>query len=89
MDYTGWRGAYQTVPQKIHSCISYMFQIQWCCCSYDLQVELIRGCWCELFVLGLAQCSEQVRLSELMLAVADSLQVTVNISSCLMPIHYP
>ncbi len=41
----------------------------------EVQVCLVRNCWPELFVLGLAQCSRQIHIEELMVTVASSFQV--------------
>ncbi len=42
-----------------------------------MQVCLVRNCWPELFVLGLAQCSRQIHIEELMVTVASSFQVDI------------
>lgn len=50
------------------------FQLQ----SIDVQTSLIRGCWCQLFVLGLAQCSQVMSLATILSAIVTHLQTTLH-----------
>lgn len=43
----------------------------------DTQVELVRGCWSELFVLGMAQCSQVMSLPAILTAIITHLQASV------------
>lgn len=45
--------------------------------SIDVQTSLIRGCWCQLFVLGLAQCSQVMSLATILSAIVTHLQTTL------------
>ncbi|XP_053213092.1 orphan steroid hormone receptor 2-like [Panonychus citri] len=45
--------------------------------SIDVQTSLIRGCWCQLFVLGLAQCSQVMSLTTILSAIVTHLQTTL------------
>jgi len=45
--------------------------------SIDVQTSLIRGCWCQLFVLGLAQCSQVMSLATILSAIITHLQTTL------------
>ncbi|XP_052822688.1 orphan steroid hormone receptor 2 isoform X2 [Octopus bimaculoides] len=40
----------------------------------DTQMLLVRSCWCEMFVLGLAQCSQAMYLSTILGAILNHLQ---------------
>lgn len=44
--------------------------------SIEVQTSLIRGCWCQLFVLGLAQTSQVLSLATILSAVITHLQTT-------------
>lgn len=44
--------------------------------SLEVQTSLIRGCWCQLFVLGLAQTSQVLSLATILSAVITHLQTT-------------
>ncbi|KAJ6218507.1 hypothetical protein RDWZM_009664 [Blomia tropicalis] len=44
--------------------------------SIEVQTSLIRGCWCQLFVLGLAQTSQVMSLATILSAVISHLQTT-------------
>lgn len=46
--------------------------------SIDVQTSLIRGCWCQLFVLGLAQCSQVMSLATILSAIVTHLQTTLH-----------
>ncbi|XP_064632538.1 orphan steroid hormone receptor 2-like isoform X2 [Lineus longissimus] len=41
------------------------------------QTHLVKACWCELFILGLAQCSQVMSLSTILAAVVNHLQTNV------------
>ena len=45
--------------------------------SIDVQTNLIRGCWCSLFILGLAQCSQVMSLATILSAIVTHLQTTL------------
>ncbi|KAI1288449.1 Nuclear receptor subfamily 2 group C member 2 [Halotydeus destructor] len=45
--------------------------------SHEVQTALIRGCWCQLFVLGLAQCSQVMSLATILSAIVTHLQTTL------------
>jgi orphan steroid hormone receptor 2 len=45
--------------------------------SIDVQNSLIRGCWCQMFVLGLAQCSRIMSLATILSAIVTHLQTTL------------
>ncbi|XP_067934685.1 nuclear receptor subfamily 2 group C member 2-like isoform X3 [Watersipora subatra] len=45
--------------------------------STELQTNLVRNCWCELFVLGLAQHSETMSLFTILAAIVNHLQNSV------------
>ncbi|XP_039298669.1 orphan steroid hormone receptor 2 [Nilaparvata lugens] len=45
--------------------------------STETQVALIRGCWTELFVLGLAQCSDNLSLPMILTSIATHLHFSV------------
>ncbi|GFG38556.1 hypothetical protein Cfor_01621 [Coptotermes formosanus] len=45
--------------------------------SSDAHVVLVRGCWAELFALGLAQCSEVLSLPTILTSIVNHLQATV------------
>lgn len=47
------------------------------CYSSDAHVVLVRGCWAELFALGLAQCSEVLSLPTILTSIVNHLQATV------------
>ncbi|XP_074644642.1 orphan steroid hormone receptor 2-like [Tubulanus polymorphus] len=42
------------------------------------QIELVKACWCELFVLGLCQCSQVMSLTTILSAVINHLQSAVS-----------
>lgn len=44
--------------------------------SIDVQTSLIRGCWCQLFILGLSQTSQVISLATILSAVITHLQTT-------------
>lgn len=46
--------------------------------SQDVQTSLVRSCWSGLFTLGLAQCSEVMSLSTMLMAILNHLQSTVD-----------
>lgn len=46
-------------------------------CSPDTQVALLRGCWAELFALGLAQCSQSLSLSTILSALISHLHASI------------
>lgn len=48
------------------------------CCSHDIQTQLMRSCWSELFTLGLAQCSETINLSTILSAIQNHIQNKVS-----------
>ena len=43
-----------------------------------MQTSLVRSCWSGLFTLGLAQCSEAMSLSTMLMAILNHLQSTVD-----------
>lgn len=45
--------------------------------SPEVQVTLVRGCWSELFTLGLAQCSQVMSLATILSAIISHLQTSV------------
>jgi hypothetical protein len=45
--------------------------------SSDTQIELVRGCWSELFALGMAQCSHVMSLPAILTAIITHLQASV------------
>nr|XP_027200244.1 nuclear hormone receptor HR78-like [Dermatophagoides pteronyssinus] len=45
--------------------------------THDIQTSLIRGCWCQLFVLGLAQTSQVMSLATILSAIITHLQTTL------------
>ena len=45
-----------------------------CCCSIELQIQLVQAYWSELFVIGLAQCSQVMNLSTILTAILNHLQ---------------
>jgi hypothetical protein len=45
--------------------------------SSDTHVVLVRGCWAELFALGLAQCSEILSLPTILSSIINHLQASV------------
>jgi len=46
--------------------------------SIDVQTSLVRGCWCQLFILGLAQCSQVMSLATILSAIVTHLQTTLS-----------
>ncbi|KAL7632552.1 UNVERIFIED_CONTAM: hypothetical protein RMT77_017119 [Armadillidium vulgare] len=46
------------------------------CLSQEVQVALIRGCWSELFTLGMAQCSKVMSLNTILTAIVSHLSQT-------------
>lgn len=44
----------------------------------DTQILLLRGCWVELFTLGLAQCSQTLPLSTVLFSLISQLQTSVS-----------
>ena len=51
--------------------------------SQDVQTSLVRSCWSGLFTLGLAQCSEAMSLSTMLMAILNHLQSTVDSGECI------
>lgn len=45
--------------------------------SIDVQASLVRGCWCQLFVLGLAQTSQVMSLATILSAIVTHLQTSL------------
>lgn len=45
--------------------------------SHEVQLTLLRGCWPELFALGLAQCSQTLSLSTIITALINHLQASI------------
>ncbi|GLV39382.1 Hormone-receptor-like in 78 [Carabus blaptoides fortunei] len=45
--------------------------------SPDTQIALLRGCWAELFALGLAQCSQTLSLSTILFSLVSQLQTSI------------
>lgn len=45
--------------------------------STDIQTTLVRGCWSELFTLGLAQCSQVMCLPTILAAILNHLQTSL------------
>ena len=41
---------------------------------YSTQVSLLRNCWSDLFILGLAQCKDQLSLSAVLTVIASDIQ---------------
>lgn len=44
----------------------------------DTQTSLLRGCWAELFTLGLAQCSQSLPLSTVIYSLISQLQTSIS-----------
>ena len=42
--------------------------------SIELQIQLVQAYWSELFVIGLAQCSQVMNLSTILTAILNHLQ---------------
>jgi len=55
-----------------------MYHMYWCvsvhCFSIELQIQLVQAYWSELFVIGLAQCSQVMNLSTILTAILNHLQ---------------
>ena len=45
--------------------------------SYDSQVALVRNSWSDLFILGMAQCSSTMNLSNILNTIVSHLQTSV------------
>lgn len=45
--------------------------------SSDTQIALLRGCWAELFALGLAQCSQSLSLSTILSSLISHLHTSI------------
>lgn len=45
--------------------------------SADTQINLLKGCWAELFTLGLAQCSQSLSLSTILSALISHLHASI------------
>ncbi|KAK5639676.1 hypothetical protein RI129_012168 [Pyrocoelia pectoralis] len=45
--------------------------------SADTQITLLRGCWVELFALGLAQCSQSLSLSTILSSLVSHLHTSI------------
>lgn len=45
--------------------------------SSETQISLLRGCWSELFTLGLAQCSQSLSLSTILSALISHLHASI------------
>ncbi|KAF5274574.1 hypothetical protein FQA39_LY07186 [Lamprigera yunnana] len=45
--------------------------------SSDTQITLLRGCWVELFALGLAQCSQSLSLSTILSSLISHLHTSI------------
>jgi len=43
----------------------------------DMQIGLVRGCWSELFSLGMAQCSQLMSLPDILSAIITALKTSV------------
>ena len=54
-----------------------MFEHVFFSCSPDIQIQLVRACWSELFALGLAQCAQTMSLSTILAAIIHHLQTNV------------
>ncbi|GAB6021136.1 Nuclear receptor sub 2 group C member 2 [Chamberlinius hualienensis] len=48
----------------------------------DVQCSLLRGAWCELFALGLAQCSQVMNLASILSAIVANLQNGIQQEKC-------
>lgn len=44
----------------------------------DTQISLLRGCWAELFTLGLSQCSQTLPLSTVLFSLITQLQASIS-----------
>lgn len=47
------------------------------CCRMETQVALVRACWTELFVLGMAQCSQILSLPSILSSIINHLHNSV------------
>lgn len=45
--------------------------------SSETQINLLKGCWAELFTLGLAQCSQSLSLSTILSALISHLHASI------------
>lgn len=45
--------------------------------SSETQITLLRGCWAELFALGLAQCSQSLSLSTILSSLISHLHTSI------------
>ena len=59
-------------PYMVLKLISYSFVF-----SYDSQVALVRNSWSDLFILGMAQCSSTMNLSNILNTIVSHLQTSV------------
>ena len=46
--------------------------------SYETQVGLVRNAWSDLFILGMAQCSQSMNLQSILAAIVSHLQTSVS-----------
>lgn len=46
--------------------------------SQEIQTVLVKSCWSELFTLGLAQCSQTMSLSTILMAILNHLQTALH-----------
>lgn len=48
-----------------------------CMCRQECNTALVRACWNELFILGLAQCTQIMSLSTILAAIVNHLQSSI------------
>lgn len=48
-----------------------------CVCRQECNTALVRACWNELFILGLAQCAQIMSLSTILAAIVNHLQSSI------------
>jgi len=46
----------------------------------ETQIELVRGCWIDLFALGLAQCSTTLSLPDILTSILTQLRAQEKVS---------
>ncbi|KDR17183.1 Nuclear receptor subfamily 2 group C member 2, partial [Zootermopsis nevadensis] len=69
----------ETHRNLITACFSFLLHVEnrAAMLSSDTRVVLVRGCWAELFALGLAQCSEILSLPTILSSIINHLQASV------------
>lgn len=53
------------------------FSLSVCVCRQECNTALVRACWNELFILGLAQCAQIMSLSTILAAIVNHLQSSI------------